>query len=103
MGFDEDEAVRYMRSKVPADVAALYDNDELVNLIDIIWDYYEINGLLDISLDDDDDDDVADKDEIVAYARKMVARDKGARLRPEHVEPFVVAELEYEQSVDADF
>ena len=57
MDFDENDAIAYIRAHIPADVAALYDDNELLNLIDIIFDYYEANGLLDLDIDDDDADD----------------------------------------------
>jgi len=102
MEFDENDAVKYIRTHIPAEVSAMYDDNELLNLIDIIFDYYEANGLLDIDLDDDDDDDdVVAVDDVADYARRMLARDKGARLNPGHVVPMIEAYFEYESSLDS--
>lgn len=33
-----------------------YDEDELLNIIDMIWDWYEDNGLLEIDTEADDEE-----------------------------------------------
>lgn len=99
MEFDENEAVKYMRSHVPAELSEMYkDDDELLNLIDLIYDYYEANGLLDLDLDDTDDE--LDMDDMLSYVTRMLKKDKGAKLQPEHVPAFVNAYMDYEDSLE---
>ncbi|MDE6333315.1 MAG: hypothetical protein K2L77_01575 [Muribaculaceae bacterium] len=98
MEFDEDEAIAYIRKHVDPALGALYDDDELLNLIDLVYDYYEANGMLDIDLDCDDDDD-PDMDDLRDYILRMLRKDKGAKLLSEHVEPLLSAYLEYEASL----
>lgn len=103
--FDENEAIDAMRQSLPMDVSDNYDDDELLNLIDIIWDYYEQNGLLNIDIPDDDDGDddpEALVAEIVDYAVRMIRKDKKAKLQAEHIEPLVKAEICYEDSLFTD-
>lgn len=97
MEFDEDKAIEYIRQQLSDDVKNLYDDDEILNVIDIIWDYYEDNGFLDISGDDDDD---ADIDDIVDYVKSMLKKDKEATIKAEHVYAIVEAELDYEKSLE---
>lgn len=97
--FDESEAIEFMRQAVGDSVSALYDDNEFLNVIDMIFDYYEANGLLEIDIDSDEDDEV-DIDDIVTYVTRMLARDKGAAMRPEHARPLVAAYLDYENSID---
>lgn len=98
MEFDENEAVKYMRSHVAPELSAKYNNDdELLNLIDLIYDYYEANGMLEIDLDDSDDLDI---DDLLAYITRMLKKDKGAILQPEDVAPFVDAYMDYEESIE---
>ncbi len=99
MEFDESDAIRYMREAVGEDIAGAYDDNELFNVIDMIYDYYEANGLLDIDLDEDDDEEL-DIEDIVTYVKRMLAKDKGAHLKPEHVRDFVSAYIDYENSLD---
>ncbi len=97
--FYESEAIKYRRRAVGDSVSELYDDNEFLNVIDMIFDYYETNGLLDIDVDGDEDDEV-DIDDIVTYVTRMLARDKGAAMRPEHARPVVTAYLDYENSLD---
>lgn len=52
--FDEDEAIKFIRNYMPADKRDLYSDDEILNIIDMIWDYYEDHGLLELPADEDD-------------------------------------------------
>ncbi len=98
MEFDENDAIKYIRNIAPEEIANKYDDDELLNLIDIIYDYYEANGLLELDLDDDDDE--LDVDDLCSYVARMLRKDKGATLSVEDAPAFVQAYLEYENSLD---
>lgn len=105
MEYNEDHAVKFMRENTKDTVDKKYSHDELINLIDIIWDYYEANGMLDFELEDDSDDDTLPSEEeelasLLAYATKMLARDRGAHILPQHIEPLIRAELAYERLVE---
>ena len=95
--FDENEAVKAMRQALPSEASSRCNDDELLNIIDIIWDWYEDQGLLDIDAEADDDD--VNVDAPVAHVRKMIAKDKLSPIHPDEIEPIVAAELQYEQSL----
>nr|WP_303027302.1 hypothetical protein [uncultured Duncaniella sp.] len=95
--FDEKEAVKAMRQTLPPEASSRCNDDELLNIIDIIWDWYEDQGLLDIDAEADDDDVYVDA--LVAHVRKMIAKDKLSPIHPDEIEPIVAAELQYEQSL----
>ena len=95
--FDEKEAVKAMRQALPSEASSRGNDDELLNIIDIIWDWYEDQGLLDIDAEADDDD--VNVDALVAHVRKMIAKDKLSPIHPDEIEPIVAAELQYEQSL----
>ncbi len=99
--FDENKAIAYMRKSLSQEDSLKYSDDELLNLIDIIWDFYEQNGLLDIDIseDDEDNDDEAMLSELVDYAQRMIKKDRSATLALKLVEPLVKAEIEYEDSL----
>ena len=96
MEYDEDLAVKFMQRN--ADTSRKYTDDDMLNVIDIIWDYYESNGMLDISFDDNDGDEL-DVDKLIAYVTKMLSRDKHSEVLPDDIRPLVLAELQYEDSV----
>ena len=97
--FDEYEAMTVMRDALPEEAQSLYDDDQLLNLIDIIWDFYEQNGMLDIDLEDDSaaDDDMLT--ELIDYAQRMIKKDRRATISLEHIPALVEAEIRYEDSI----
>lgn len=99
MEFDENDAIRYIRDHIDPQTAARYDDDEMLNLIDIVYDYYEANGMLDIDLDDDDDDEL-DVDDLMDYVGRMLHKDRASKLTPDDARPMVEAYLDYEDSLD---
>lgn len=96
--FDENMAIKAMRAVLSESDAALCNDDELLNVIDIIWDWYDDNGLLDIDAEADDED--VNTEALTAHVRKMIAKDKLSPIRPDMIEALVAAELHYEQSLD---
>lgn len=102
MEFDENKCTAFINSRLKALGRTTYDPDELLNIVDMIFDYYESRGLLDIDDDSDEEDPqrpALDAD-VAAYVRTMLKRDKLAAVKPEDVEAIVVAELDYEESLE---
>lgn len=98
MEFDELKAVEFMNRRLTENGREPYDEDEVINIIDMIWDYYEENGLLEIESDPDDDfDDV--ESEVVDYVTRMLRKDKNAVVDVQDVPLLVKAEMDYEDSV----
>ncbi len=97
--FDEDKAVKFIREMLPANVNEQYDDDEILYVIDTIWDYYERNGYLslDASVTDEEDMDVA---KLTAYVRKEIANDNEIVMDPADADLIVKGELAYEQSLE---
>lgn len=99
MLYDESDAIKFIRSYMPADISGRYSDDEILNVIDMIWDYYEENGFLDIPADDDDGDVTPDLSQILAYVSRMLAKDKLAVVDTADVHYIVEGELQYEKSI----
>ena len=38
MEFDENKAIKMMRAAVSPEAAAIYNEDDMLNIIDMIWD-----------------------------------------------------------------
>lgn len=96
--YDEQEAVAFIKSHISDDLAARCDDDTILEIIDIIFDYYEDHDLLELDVDDDDSDD--DIDAIIVHAIKIVGKDKHLSLSPDDVAEIVKAEIDYELSLD---
>lgn len=99
MEYDEDAAIAYIRTKLPANSKEEFDDDEILNVIDMIWDYYEDNGFLDLDIEDDGPDELKLAD-LLAYVKKMVAKDSNSPLKISDVDAIVKAELEYEDTLE---
>lgn len=97
MEFDEFRAVAYINDKLEKAGRAPYPEDEVLNIIDMIWDFYEENGLLEPDDDNDSDEDI--EPDMIDYVNRMLRKDKGAKVAPEDVPLMVKAEVEYEDSV----
>lgn len=98
--YDEYAAIAEIKKALGEEAAKIYTEDQLLNVIDMIWDFYEENGLLDIDSDEDmDESDIYD--DLLTYVRRMLKKDKESRILPEHIETIVKAEIEYENSLDA--
>lgn len=95
MEYSEEDAVKYMRQAANTS----YDDDDLLNIIDIIWDYYEAKGLLSLDFDADDEAEL-DEDDLTKHVAKMLRSDKGNNVNEEDVESLVKAELEYEKTLE---
>ena len=93
MEFDEEKAVEFINSYLKEKSGKSYPADEILNVIDMIWDYYEENGLLDI--DADDDEESITNDEIIDYVTRMIKKDKGASIDVNDIPTLVAAELAY--------
>ncbi len=99
MEFDEQAAIIYMRGYLPQEWRDVYDDDQLLNVIDIIWDLYEDSGMLDLDSALSDDDADLSVDEIVAHVTKLLRKDKGSEIADGHIATIVRAELAYEESI----
>lgn len=101
--FDENDAIKFIRNYMPADIRDRYDDDEILNIIDMIWDFYEDNGLLDIpsfdQMPDPGDEPAQQLQLVMDYVNKMLAKDKLAAVDKADVHYIVEGELAYEQSI----
>ncbi|MBD5232330.1 MAG: hypothetical protein K2M14_00060 [Muribaculaceae bacterium] len=99
LGYDEDKAVDFIRQFLPADIRDKYTDDEILFVVDCIWDYYESKGLLELSsdLDEEEEIDVAD---LTAYVKKALKKDGEIVMDDADLEYVVKGELAYEETLD---
>ncbi len=97
--YDEDNALKFIRKALPEEVGAEYSDDEILFIIDCIWDYYDDHGMLSLS-DIGEENDTADLDDIAGYTAKAIKK-AGIELRDENELPLIIkAEIEYENSLE---
>lgn len=97
--YDEDQAIAFIRQAVTPEVSARYTDDDLLFVIDSIWDHYEAAGLT--SLDPDATDaDEADLAATTAYVKKAVRADGHILMTDADLDHIVKAEFEYEKTLE---
>jgi hypothetical protein len=97
--FDEDEAIKFIRATLPEERNKEISDDDILYVIDTIWDWYEKNGYLDINADITDEEELR-VDDLVAYVCKELRRAKELDITPDDVEMIVKSELQYEESIE---
>lgn len=97
--FDEDKALEFIRAAVGPKISEKYSDDEILFIIDTIWDYYENNGFLSLDMDETEEE-ILDSDDLVNYVKKEVAADDELMMDPAEISAIVKAELEYEESLE---
>ena len=52
--YDEDDSVKFIQNYLPQELKGKFSNDDINYIVDLIYDYYEANGVL----DDDGDGEI---------------------------------------------
>lgn len=99
MEYDEELAVKFIRNFIGKDISNQYSDDEIIYVIDVIWDYYERKGFTSVSKKATEDN-LLDEDELISYVKKEIAKDKELIMDPADVGVIIKGELEYEESLE---
>lgn len=91
--YDESKAVEYINNALQQKGRPAYDEDDLLLLIDAMFDYYEAQ----------DDDTVLTEDEenaqLLAYVTKALHNDKDNKIADTDIADIIEAELQYEDTL----
>lgn len=99
IGYDEDDAVKFIQNYLPQDVKGKFTNDEINYVIDIIYEFYEEKGLLDEEALDDDVINI-DEDEMIEFVLKNTKKDKLKDFTAEEITFIIQGELAYCESIN---
>lgn len=89
----------YIRKHIPGSVSDQYSDDEILYVVDTMWDYYESKGLVRLN-PEMTEDEAANLEALTAYVKKEVRKDDELLMDPEDVECIIKAELAYEESIE---
>ena len=95
--YDEDDSVKFIQNYLPQELKGKFSNDDINYIVDLIYDFYESNGMLD---DDGDDEIEFDEEEVVNYVIKNAQKDGVGKFEPEEITFIVQGELEYCDSIN---
>lgn len=97
--FDENDAIKFIREYVPAAIKNKYSDNDILLLMDTMYDFY----------DEEDDDDIYEEESvdneafvnrIVNYVKKAIRKDPDNNIDMDDVKPLVLGEIAYESTLD---
>lgn len=102
--FNEADAAKYIRTRLDGDIAENLSNSEILDVIELFFDYYD--QLDDETVAETDDEDVADEDApevIAAFIIKRMQRRHPLKNSPDTIAEIVALEQAYEAGLDDEF
>lgn len=96
--YDEDAALEYIRERLPEDVSEKYDDNNILDVVELVFDFYESKGFFQI-VDMCEDEDSVDKDELDAYICKRLSKRRHKRVDDEDIPLITTLEMEYEKTL----
>ncbi len=100
--FDENDALAFIRNYVPASIKNKYTDDDILLLIDTMYDFFDNGDEDEILYEDEDNGDGYNINEIVNYVKKNLRKDPDNQIDVDDVKYLVEGELEYENSLGDD-
>ncbi len=97
--YDEDKCVAFIRKELTDEVNESWTDDEILYVVDIIWDYYEKEGLLSLNAEITEEEEL-DIDKLIQYVEKQLKNDEEFVMDPKDIPLVVKGELDYEQSLE---
>ena len=92
MEYNEQEAIKYIKNSLTQEVPS----DEILNIIDLIWDFYDKKGLLEITFEDYIEDENYEL-ELIEYVKNGI---KDSEIKNPVIEQIELAELDYENTLE---
>lgn len=96
--YDENEAIEFIKNFLPQELKNKYSDDDILLVSDIIFEYYDKNGFLDISAEEDDEQDLSIPD-LTGYVKNQLRKDPDNVIDADDVPSIILGELEYEKSL----
>lgn len=96
--YDENEAIDFIKNFIPQEIKKKYTDDDILIIIDTIFDYYDDKGFFDINADEDDELELSTND-LVSYVKNQLRKDTDNVVELDDVKDIVLAELQYEESL----
>lgn len=93
--YDEDEAVKFIQNLVPAELKVKLNEDIINYVLDVVYEYYEDNGLLD---EDAVEETSIDEEDMLEFVIKSAKKDK-IDLNEDDIQLVLDGEYEYGKSL----
>ncbi len=93
--YDEDEAVKFILKSLPEESKKNIDDTKIEYVLDVIYDYYDENGLIE---EDSTEEASIDEELMFNYIKKCVKKDK-MELSDDDIQLILDGEYEYGKSL----
>ncbi|MEI8086839.1 MAG: hypothetical protein WCG93_11565 [Paludibacter sp.] len=93
--YDEDEAVAFILEFIPTEAKERIDEDKIEYVLDVVYDYYDENGLID---EDSTEEASIDEEEMFKFILKCSKKDK-MELNEDDIQLILDGEFEYGKSL----
>jgi len=100
--YDDNESIKFIKSHLPESIRDKYDDDDIIYIVDLIYDFYDSKGFMDEDEDysEDDEDSINfDEDELVDYVKTNALADGLGAYEADDIALIVQAELDYCESI----
>ena len=99
--FDENDAIEFIRNFMPEKLKNKYSDDDILLIIDTMYDFYEKGDEQETLYDEgDDNNDEFNLNEIVNFVKKSIRKVPDNRVDMDDVKVIVEGEIEYENTLD---
>lgn len=99
LGYDDLEAVAFIRNYIPQELKEKVSDDDIVYLVDLIYDFYESRGILGEELADDEGEFEFDDEELLDYVVKNASKDEIGQFEKDEIRFIVQGEMAYTESL----
>ena len=93
--YDEDEAVKFILGSLPADAKERINDEKVEYVLDVVYEYYDENGLID---EDSTEEASIDEEDMFKFILKCSKKDKMA-LSEDDIQLILDGEYEYGKSL----
>ncbi len=93
--YDEDEAVTFILNYIPAEAKVRIVDDKIQYVLDVVYDFYDENGLID---EDSTEEASIDEEEMFKFIIKCAKKDK-IQLSEDDIRLILDGEYEYGKSL----
>ena len=98
--FDENDAIEFIRNFMPEKLKNKYSDDDILLIIDTMYDFYEKGDEQETLYDEgDDNNDEFNLNEIVNFVKKSIRKDPDNQVDMDDVKVIVEGEIEYENTL----
>ena len=93
--YDEDDAVKFILNYIPAENKGKINVDHVEYVLDVVYDYYDENGLID---EDSTEEASIDEEDMFKFILKCSKKDK-MKLSEDDIQLILDGEFEYGKSL----